>query len=154
MECRYCGGGGGHVDVLATLPLEIPIGEEPFGCRICMIERGLWCPIHDKPFEEWGKIGNNCRTCAYTTYEILRCRADDYYEYLLAHLPERNGRALVDWANEYEEIVPRHPAECVLHELVFAAACFRLPPRDYLEEVARSANLESIIPRAWPVAID
>lgn len=157
MECRYCEPGKESNETLAELPIELAFGENFWGCRSCMMERGLWCVVHDQPHSLWNLGDHLCMGCHVQMYIQLKPRAREHYQFLLNSLPENNVRALRDWAEDPDNCVPLIPPvnaeQLVLWSLTAMALIRNLPFRTLLEHVAEKADLEPVIPRPFPITI-
>jgi|GEM_PF-5173084 len=156
MNCRYCHGEAESGRVIALIPLEIPDGENSIGCKPCMIERGLWCFVHGMPHQRWNSGGHLCLICHSQLFAHLRERAPSYYRFLLEALPQHNAEALRSWAQEPNNWLPSSissAAELVLWSLSAQALIQNLPLQTVLTQVAERADLEAVIPVAFPVSI-
>lgn len=161
MLCRFCNAGGNNP--LGTVPsavLSLPEDDNPdspFGCRICMVERGLWCPVHDVPHSQWSTGGHLCLKCLLVLYDRLLPRAEDYYAFLTGRLPDKNARAIRDWAEDPENwiplIPPRNAAELVLWSVSALALIRNVAFKALITSVADNVDLEQIIPRGFPISI-
>lgn len=157
MDCRYCRGGGGPNNPISIPPLKMKLGENFFGCRLCMLERGLWCPIHDLPHNEWNAGGHLCLACLHILYSRLLPQADEYYRFLLTTLPESNAAALREWAEDEDNCIPLIPPqsaeELVLWSLAALVLIRNRPFQEVLEMTAEKIDLEPVIPQGFPIAI-
>lgn len=158
MECRYCQGKREGSNPIAELPFQVPNGESFWGCRPCMLERDLWCSVHDVPHAEWNAGGHLCLACHSMSFMQLKPQADEYYRFLMESLPAANAKAIREWAEDSDNWVPWAPinsaGELVLWSLSAMALIRNQPFRQLLEHVAEKIDLEPVIPRGFPISIE
>jgi len=159
MNCRFCTDSDDQIfGIIPSLgsPAE-PTQPNFFGCRRCMIERGLWCPIHDLAHQDWNAGGHLCLPCHSILYAQLLPRARLYYEYLINTLPDPNVRALRNWAEDsdslFTQIPPHNEEQLVLWSLSAMSLTRDLPFRQLLEYIAEKVDLEPLIPNGFPTSI-